>query len=159
MKLRLSFVSNSSSSSFIIMGDDNINKVKELLQDTGHDFYELGDKLYTSWVNDCSDYYDELSDLCIQSYDSYMQEYTPSWIKTEGELGCEAVYLPTDEYIQKVATNTSKNTKSENLYLLVKDFINIHNIYSVHDIYDECIVCDLHELLKNICRIVGFKED
>ena len=65
MKIRTSFVSNSSSSSFIISNNESKEIVKQLLMDNGYDYYELDGVLYTSFIGDCSDLYSEIYNLTI----------------------------------------------------------------------------------------------
>lgn len=155
-KIRQGFVSNSSSSSFIISNKDNIEKTKSTLQGTGYDYYELNGKLYTSQISDCSDLYNDIYDFSDTSYDSYEQSYSSSWIDIEGELGCEEVYLPKEEYLKTIKIDDDKATS---LLLLAKDFIvknNIENVYNIEDNLDyDTIVNFVHKA----CAIVGYKGD
>ena len=156
MKIRTSFVSNSSSSSFIISNKDNIEKVKSMLQGTGYDYYELNGKLYTSQMSDCSDLYNDIYDFSDTSYDSHEQSYSSSWIDIEGELGCEEVYLPKKEYLKTIKIDDDKATS---LLLLAKDFIIKNDIKNVYTVEDDLSYEDLVNFMYKVCEIVGYKGD
>jgi hypothetical protein len=156
MKIRTSFVSNSSSSSFIISNKDNIEQVKSMLQGTGYDYYELNGKLYTSQISDCSDLYNDIYDFSDTSYDSHEQSYSSSWIDIEGELGCEEVYLPKEEYLKTIKIDDDKATS---LLLLAKDFIIKNNIKNVYNVEDDLSYEDLVNFMYKVCEIVDYKGD
>ena len=156
MKIRTSFVSNSSSSSFIISNKDNVDKVKSMLQGTGYDYYELNGKLYTSQISDCSDLYNDIYDFSDTSYDSHEQSYSSSWIDIEGELGCEEVYLPKEEYLKTIKIDDDKATS---LLLLAKDFIIKNDIKNVYNVEDDLSYEDLVNFMYKVCAIVGYKGD
>ena len=155
-KIRQGFVSNSSSSSFIISNKDNIEKAKSMLQGTGYDYYELNDKLYTSQISDCSDLYGVISELSDTSYDSGEQSCSSSWIDIEGELGCEEVYLPKREYLDTIKIDDDKATS---LLLLTKDFIIKNNIENVYNVEDDLDYDTLINFMYKVCAIVGYKGD
>lgn len=155
-KIRQGFVSNSSSSSFIISNKDNIEKVKSTLQGTGYDYYELNDKLYTSQISDCSDLYEVISELSNTSYDSCEQSYSSSWIDIEGELGCTEVCLPKREYLDTIKIDDDKATS---LLLLTKDFIIKNNIENVYNVEDDLDYDTLISFMYKVCEIVGYKGD
>jgi hypothetical protein len=156
MKIRTGFVSNSSSSSFIISNKNNIEEVKSMLQGTGYDYYELNGKLYTSQISDCSDLYNDIYDFSDTSYDSHEQSYSSSWIDIEGELGCEEVYLPKEEYLKTIKIDDDKATS---LLLLAKDFIIKNNIKNVYNVEDDLSYEDLVNFMYKVCEIVDYKGD
>lgn len=103
MKIRNGFVSNSSSSSFIIANKENIDKAKELINSDEYiaDYYELNGKLYTSYIFDCTELYGKISKLaedddcgamCGEPYECE-DEPDYGYIQLEGERGCKAVYI------------------------------------------------------------------
>ena len=64
MKIRSGFVSNSSSSSFIIYDKENQKKVMDILDKEGDlDYYKLDGTLYTCFISDCNDIYSTISKL------------------------------------------------------------------------------------------------
>lgn len=156
MKIRACFVSNSSSSSFVISNKDNIEKAKSTIQGTGYDYYELNGKLYTSQISDCSDLYNAIYDFSDTSYDSHEQSYSSSWIDIEGELGCEEVYLPKKEYLKTIKIDDDKATS---LLLLTKDFIIKNNIENVYNVEDDLDYDTLVNFMYKVCEIVGYKGD
>lgn len=156
MKIRQGFVSNSSSSSFVISDKDNIEKAKSMLQGTGHDYYELNDKLYTSQISDCSDLYGVISELSDTSYDYCELSYNSSWIDIEGELGCTEVYLPKREYLDTINIDGDKATS---LLLLTKDFIIENDIKNVYNVKYDLEYDTLVNFMCEVCEIVGYKGD
>lgn len=160
MKYRLGFVSNSSSSSFIITNSDNINKAMKLIQGTGYDYYVLNDKLYTSDVSDSTVVWNELYDLTTE--DKNLEEFeknTIYWLPIEGELGCDTVYVPREEFINNI--NYSKNDKLANEVLVeVQQFIKRHDIFCEECIYDnDTIAEESLEFIERLCDIVGYTEE
>lgn len=137
MKIRQGFVSNSSSSSFIITDKNNIERAKEILKSFGEDYYVYNDVLYSSFIYELSGdegtaAYQELTELSGDNtiegeiggppYD-YYDEGCP-YIDITGELGKETVYLPTegmtdDDFIKfgKVPYD-----RSSRLYLATEKF-------------------------------------
>lgn len=84
MKIRYGFVSNSSSSSFVVSNRANFEHVIEILEKTREDYYIFKDVLYTSPIYE-NDYF---SELCQLSDD-----------EREGEIG-GAPYGDDDEYVE-----------------------------------------------------------
>lgn len=100
MKLRNGFVSNSSSSSFIIADNKKIEKVKDILNKDEDkimaDYYEFEGKLYTSIIPDCVGVYSEIYELSFEAIDTghsypYNEE---DFIEFEGDRGVSTVYIP-----------------------------------------------------------------
>ncbi len=123
VKLRTSFVSNSSSSSFIITDKDNFDKVKELLKNVYGDYYELDGILYTSPVHDGHDEWQKIWDLS----DNKSEEVYPE-IEIEGERGVAGVYLPKDKYLAslKIDDNTFKQ-----VYQIVENFMKNNDVLDI----------------------------
>lgn len=94
-KYRNGFVSNSSSSSFIIKGD-NIEKAKEIVEKMhAQDYYQIDDTLYTSMISDGYDEYYELSNLSYDDIDgSHGEPYSNDFVPVEGDRGIGTVYIP-----------------------------------------------------------------
>lgn len=154
MKYRIGFVSNSSSSSFIITGKENIEKAKKLLQNFRYDYYEYDNCLYTQSISDCSDAYELLSEMDSLAYEPLDYNY----IDIEGELGIDTISLPKD-----IAENIGlyNNKKSSEAYQEIKNFINKHKIECDKMIYDtDKIAEDSLNFIERLCDIVGYyKED
>ena len=104
--LRTGFVSNSSSSSFIITGKDNIEKAKYIIdnaQDIYGDYYEVNDKLFTSGISDCSEIFSQLCSLtqedeaCALNGEPYAgdddEEVEDCYAILEGDRGVGTVYI------------------------------------------------------------------
>lgn len=97
MKIRSGFVSNSSSSSFIIRDENKIKKAMDYIdnnQGYALDYYMLDGVLYTSFVNDCTDAY---SPLCGLSDDEVSGNDTPydedDFVEFEGDRGVDSVWI------------------------------------------------------------------
>ena len=140
MKIRNGFVSNSSSSSFMIK--DNKEKVKELINNYhGVDYYEYKGILYTSFISECSDLYSKISKL---SYDYIEGDDSPynedDYVEVEGELGIDSVWLNredlTDEELIKLGT--VPYTLSCQLYLLLKNYFEGRSDFDKYTILEEC---------------------
>lgn len=68
MKIRVGFVSNSSSSSFLISGDCKEGAM-EILEHAGKDYYQVGwDDLYTEIINEEDTLYHVMKKICKQDY-------------------------------------------------------------------------------------------
>lgn len=106
MKVRVGFVSNSSSSSFIITGKDKIEKAKSIIDnapDVYGDYYEVNDKLFTSGISDCSEIFSKLCDLaqedesCALNGKPYAgdddEEVEDCYAILEGDRGVTSVYI------------------------------------------------------------------
>ena len=110
MKVRQGFISNSSSSSFIIKNKNNFNKAIDMLKSDGYDYYIFKDTLYTSFVSDCSPIYSYISYL---SDEDESGDYTPyeeeDYIELEGEAGIASVWIAKDR-------------------LTDEDFIQLHHV-------------------------------
>lgn len=141
MKLRTSFVSNSSSSSFIITDKNNFDKVKEILKDIYGDYYEYDDILYTSRVSDCNDIYNEILELSSDSFD--YNEY--NYCEIEGERGVNTVYVPSEAI--------SENNK---VYQIVKKFMNENDVL---EIICACGDKDLYDFFNELNKIISNTND
>lgn len=142
MKIRNGFVSNSSSSSFIITNKENIDKAKELINSDEYiaDYYELNGKLYTSYISDCTELYGKISELaeydnygtmCGEPYTLY-DESNYGYIQLEGERGCKTVYI-----------------NQQNIGLTYAVFYSIKNI--IKNIIKKIKRC-LYEIKKWLCK-------
>lgn len=141
-KYRQGFISNSSSSSFIIKGD-NIEKAKEIVEKMhAQDYYQIDDTLYTSMISDGYDEYYELSNLSYDDIDgSYGEPYSNDFVPVEGDRGVRTVYIP-KEFLSYSLKDVSKIKK-----ILDENIDNIQNI--PHLTVDKMI-----DMLEQICYIV-----
>lgn len=104
MKIRNGFVSNSSSSSFVIKDIKNQEQVKKIIdnyQEEIVDYYEINGILVTSYIPDCLELYEQISRLSDASSYGQLNEEPYSdlddedfkYVIVEGDRGCKAVYL------------------------------------------------------------------
>lgn len=103
MKIRSGFVSNSSSSSFLIKGDC-AEGAKAILKKFDMDFYTVGwDDVYTEPINEESELYRIFREICYQSFD--MDICCPhiddkdKYVEVKGECFSYPVYVPKDEVL------------------------------------------------------------
>lgn len=159
MKIRNGFVSNSSSSSFVIKTPTNISKVSAILDEVGnYDYYVLDNVLYTSFISDCSNLYSTLSELSEYSYEgSHGVPYEESeFIEFEGERGVDSVYIPKSEC---KGILEAENRIKDQLYRYVKNYIDANSIYSGEFIQEDSIIFeDAPYFLQRCCEIVGYYE-
>lgn len=162
MKIRNGFVSNSSSSSFVIYNPQKQEKVMDIINNVGcYDFYELDGVLYTSFISDASDTYGEISELADESYDgSHGTPYDEAdYVEFEGDRGFDSVYIPKSKCKDVVE---AENRIKDLLYEYVRNYINYNSIYSEDDLMkDNIIKEDSPYFLNRCCEIVGYceKED
>ena len=107
MKIRNGFVSNSSSSSFIIKDIKNQEKAKEFIdncQEEVVDYYEINGVLMTSYIPDCLELFGQISRLSDDSSNGQLngEPYLDlddedfNYVIVEGDRGCKSVYLSKD---------------------------------------------------------------
>ena len=98
MKIREGFVSNSSSTSFIVRGKNDIKKAKELPDNSPYgDFVVVGGKLYSSPLPDGDISVADMFELETQtnegcSYGGPIDD--KMYVEMEGELGKDQVFVP-----------------------------------------------------------------
>ena len=157
MKIRSGFVSNSSSSSFIITGKDNISKAIDLINNCKEgyfDYYLINSKLYTCCIHESYDFYDTIGDLASDEIEHHGDPYDDEK-EVEGDRGVRSVYVPKYEFARK---NEDKSRVKDELYSLCKKWVydnGYHNFDEIeHDIYQNCDYAA--ELLQQIYNIVGY---
>ena len=157
MKIRSGFVSNSSSSSFVITGKDNISKAIDLINNCKEgyfDYYLINSKLYTCCIHDSYDFYNTIGDLASDEIEHHGGPYDDEK-EVEGDRGVTSVYIPKYEFARK---NEDKSRVKDELYSLCKKWVydnDYHNLDEIeHDIYQNCDYAT--ELLQQIYNIVGY---
>lgn len=157
MKIRSGFVSNSSSSSFIITGKDNISKAIDLINNCKEgyfDYYLINSKLYTCCIHESYDFYDTIGDLASDEIEHHGDPYDDEK-EVEGDRGVTSVYVPKYEFSKK---DEDKRRVKDELYSLCKKWVHdndYHNFNEIeHDIYQNCDYAT--ELLQQIYNIVGY---
>ena len=157
MKIRSGFVSNSSSSSFIITGKDNISKAIDLINNCKEgyfDYYLINSKLYTSPISDCYVFWDTIKDLSTEDLEHHGGPYDGEKV-VEGDRGVTSVYVPKYEFSKK---DEDKRRVKDELYSLCKKWVydnDYHNFDEIeHDIYQNCDYAA--ELLQQIYNIIGY---
>lgn len=143
MKLRDGFVSNSSSSSFIIKDKSKFDEVISLLP-YNNDYYIYNDVLYTTFV---SDGYDEYIALCRladeQVYGGHGYPYDETqFIGVIGAKG-ETVYIGKDRLTEEEQLELTKDfhvrAKNELYNHVLTAEVDTDNLKSLQDFYQECI--------------------
>lgn len=158
MKIRTCFVSNSSSSSFVIKGEENIQKVIELGDQFGFfDYLQLDDTLYTSFISDCNDVYSQIYKLSSDYIDGSRNEPydTKDFYEFEGERGVESVWIE-KSHCKELA---ELETKIKNdLYNFINNWLEDYPLYNETNVQELCESnCqELHNLLGGIMNIVGY---
>lgn len=137
MKIRLGFVSNSSSSSFIVKDKDKFEEAKKFLNDIRQDYYIFKDVLYTPFI---SDGLDEYVDICHNQIFDNLHEGNhgcpydeTEYVEVEGEIGRDSIWIPrenlTDEDL--IELGQAPYYISSKLYFTCKDFFEKEEEYSV----------------------------
>lgn len=163
MKFRQGFVSNSSSSSFIITDKDNISKVIDLINDCKEgyfDYYLINSKLYTSPINDDYDFWYTIKDLSAEDLEHHGGPYNDEK-EVEGDRGVTTVYVPKYEFTQ---AGKNKRRIKDGLYSLCKKWIYDHKFHNydeiAHEIYQNSdIIDDIIYLVEKIYNIVGYYQE
>ena len=157
MKIRSGFVSNSSSSSFIITGKDNISKAIDLINNCKEgyfDYYLINSKLYTCCIHESYDFYDIIGDLASDEIEHHGDPYDDEK-EVEGDRGVTSVYVPKYEFFKK---DEDKRRVKDELYSLCKKWVydnDYHNFDEIeYDIYQNCDYAA--ELLQQIYNIIGY---
>lgn len=163
MKFRQSFVSNSSSSSFIITGKNNISKAIDLINncEEGYfDYYLINSKLYTSPISDSYYFYITISDLASDEIEHHGGVYDDEK-EVEGDRGVTSVYVPKYEFFKK---DEDKRRIKDELYSLCKKWVYDHKFHNYGEIMCEIyqnsdILEDMTYLVEKIYNIVGYYQE
>lgn len=163
MKFRQSFVSNSSSSSFIITGKDNISKAIDLINNCKEgyfDYYLINSKLYTCCIHDSYDFCNTIGDLASDEIEHHGGPYDDEK-EVEGDRGVAPVYIPEYEFARK---NEDKNRVKDELYSLCKKWVYDHKFHNYGEIMCEIyqnsdILEDITYLVEKIYNIVGYYQE
>lgn len=159
MKIRTGFVSNSSSSSFILKDKNNWDKVINLIKESCEDYYIFKDTLYTSYIGDCSDYYTNIGNLADEEIAGghgypYCED---EFVELDGVRGVESVWIPKEalsesDYIElKLAPPILSNKMYFMLDSFFKNFRNKNTsdgtllLSELYDLWSEFNVEDCDE--------------
>ena len=159
MKIRNGFVSNSSSSSFVI-DLKKYNNAISTLEELGVDYYVVEDVLYTEMVCDSRKVYNDICksfDDCdtIDGSDAPYNE--EGYVEIEGELGISSVYIPL--YVAKRNGLYPNQEKLNEVYSIVKSFVQNNGITCEDDIYKEDMKDSVYWLVEYLCSTVGYNEE
>lgn len=163
MKFRQSFVSNSSSSSFIITGKDNISKAIDLINncEEGYfDYYLINSKLYTSPISNDYGFWYVIKNLSTEDLEHHGAPYDDEKV-VEGDRGVTSVYVPKYEFSKK---DEDKNCVKDGLYSLCKKWVCDHKFHNYDEIEDEInlnsdMLEDIICLVEKIYNIVGYYQE
>lgn len=163
MKIRAGFVSNSSSSSFIVTNKKNWERVKEILKETREDYYIFKDVLYTSPVYE-NDYYKELQKLSSEERvgeiggSPYGNE--DEYVEIDGERGVETVWIERNKFTDKDLIEFGKAPYylSSMLYLVVQRYFDkeLEQKPSQDELYD--FVDTLRDIYNGEYEACDFEE-
>ena len=134
MKIRTGFVSNSSSSSFIVTDTSKLNDAIKIIEDNKPriDYYIFKNKLYTNYIYDGCDTYNEIynNDLFTE-YDvgnstPYNEE---EFVEVDGELGLDSVFINREDLTDEdlIELGQAPYQVSSKLYFRVKKFLEDKN--------------------------------
>lgn len=157
MKIRNGFVSNSSSSSFIITDTDNFEKAKELVDSCYcADYKVYKDVMYTTMISDQNDNYSDFKNISSDSVDgdSFMPYNEDDYIMVYGEKGIEEVPIPieglTDE--DMIDLGVAPYHISSTIYLRLKRFFEEEG-------NTEAYSGRVNELIEDLRELGGWYED
>lgn len=157
MKIRNGFVSNSSSSSFIITDTDNFEKAKELVDACYCGDYKIyKDVMYTTMISDQYDNYSDLMYLCSDNIEgNHSIPYNEdNYIMVYGEKGIEEVPIPieglTDE--DMIDLGVAPYHISSTIYLRLKRFFEEEG-------NTEAYSGRVNELIEDLRELGGWYED
>ena len=156
MKIRNGFVSNSSSSSFVITDTNNFEKAKELLSDCYCGNYKVyKDVMYTSMISDSNDNYTEFFKISSNQHDgdSYSPYNDEDFILIEGENGGDEVPIPIEGLsdVDLIELGAAPYNISSEIYLKVKTFFEEES--------SEPYTIRVNRLIDEIREIGGWYED
>lgn len=159
MKFRNGFVSNSSSSSFIITNDDKKELVKKIINESEipADYYELDGILYTSIISDgYTELYNRLSDLAddeIGMGHSFPYD-EDEFYEFEGERGVRSVWIERFrcKYLQEI-----EELKAKQLMQYVQQFFEIQEVGSKEGI-QYLSLADINTFIDTCFNMAGVYE-
>lgn len=147
MKIRNGFVSNSSSSSFIVRDKDAIEQAKKIIEKENGDYCIVHNKLFTPIYSDESDIYRNLQDSDI--FDSYAEgKYGEPYgetlyVRLHGKRYEEDIYILQSEFTEEELTELGNPPYSlaVQMYNCVKKHLITYDAednFDVDDFISEC---------------------
>ena len=146
MRIRQGFVSNSSSSSFIICDLSKEDKIAELCKKCYNDYYIFNNRIYTSFISDGYDEWCDFRNLVDDSDESidggHGEPYDEDdFVEVEGIMGIRSVYIPREYMTDKEAAelDVPPHNRDRILYNYVKKAdIDKDSINSMWDFIEHC---------------------